>query len=364
MAKRRRLTPARLEGDLSASVGDGFSNVATAPATPQAVPEAPPPGAYDPVTGDPAPGGPAPETKSMAPPPIRRRPPIAGVAGEAAAIAALNEMGQGLESARAEGRLLLRIRLDDIYASYLVRDRIAFDEDEMEALKESLRRRGQQTAIEVVDLGEANPKGRWGLVSGWRRVTALRRIGRGEVLAAVRRPDTAREAYQAMVEENEIRAALSFYERARIAVKAAEAGAYPDARAALAELFAAGSRARRSKIGSFISIVEALDGVLRFPRALTERQGLALAKFLEAGEGASQRVVDALNAAEPETAEAEMALLATLISPRTAVKAAPREEELRPGLVCRETEDSFVLRGPALSEALREELRALLREGG
>ncbi|WP_211098216.1 ParB/RepB/Spo0J family partition protein [Acuticoccus yangtzensis] len=349
MAKRKRLTPARFEQDAP----DEIASLPEAPLAPQAVPEAP---------EAPAPAAehePAPETKSFAP--MRRRPPIAGVAGEAAAIAALNEMGQGLEAARAEGRLLLRIPLDDIDASYLVRDRIAIDEDEMEALKESLRRRGQQTAIEVVDLGEPNRRGRWGLISGSRRITALRRIGRGDVLAAVRRPETARNAYQAMVEENEIRAALSFYERARIAVKAAEAGAYPDARTALAELFAAASRARRSKIGSFIRIVEALDGALSFPRALTERQGLALAKVLDGEEGVSARIRDALQAGRPQDAAGEAAILASFISPRTAAKAAPREEELRPGLVCRETETELVLRGPALSEAVRDEVRALLR---
>ena len=46
------------------------------------------------------------------------------------------------------------------------------------------------------------------------------------------------DAYVAMVEENEIRVGLSFYERARIAAKSVEAGVYPDDRAALRALFA------------------------------------------------------------------------------------------------------------------------------
>lgn len=341
MAKRKRLTPARL-----------------APGTPSAANE------DDPAATLPAP--PASDATSRSEPPAeRRRPPIAGIAGEAAAIAALNEVGQGLESARADGRLLLKLRLNQIDTGYLVRDRIAFDAEEMEALVESLRRRGQQTAIEVTDLGEANAAGRWGLISGWRRVTALRQLGATEVLAAVRRPDGAKAAYQAMVEENEIRAALSYYERARIVVRATQAGVFPDDRTALAELFASASRPRRSKIGSFMRIVHALDGVLRFPAALTERQGLALVKALDADPGLADRLNEAISAADPADPETEALIIGrALAAPSKAPRPRARAEELRPGLMCRESEDEMVLRGPALSDELRQKIRNWLREPG
>ena len=83
---------------------------------------------------------------------------------------------------------------------------MAFDADEMAALVASLRARGQQVPIEVV-AREAKGTGRngYGLISGLRRVMALREIGAAEVLALVRRPETSSEAYLAMVEENEIR---------------------------------------------------------------------------------------------------------------------------------------------------------------
>ena len=303
----------------------------------------------------------------QAPEPARRRPPIAGVAGEAAAIAALGEVEAGLENARQDGRLLLRIPLDDIDANYLVRDRIVLDADDMAALEDSLKRRGQQTPIEVADLGEDNPGGRYGLISGWRRVQALGSIGAGQALAAVRTPEGSAAAWQAMVEENEVRAALSYYERARIAVRAAEAGVHPDARSALAALFASSSRSRRSKIGSFMRIVDALDGVLAFPAAIGERQGLALAKALEAP-GAAARIAKALKAAKPADATAEGAAIAAALQTR-ADKAAGSErkrlarETLRPGLYCRETRDGFALSGPALSDDLKKRIRALLREG-
>src|SRR5690606_1308607 len=146
-------------------------------------------------------------------------------------------------------------------------DRIEQDEDEMQALMASLRARGQQTAIEVVAL-ERSEGGRTqgkthGLVSGWRRVSALERLYRetndprfAHVRAITIAPGNARDAYVAMVEENEIRVNLSLYERARIAIRAMQQDLYETERAALQGLFGATTRSKRSKIGSFIPVVE------------------------------------------------------------------------------------------------------------
>ena len=75
-------------------------------------------------------------------------------------------------AARALGRMVVTVPLSDVVLDHLVRDRMALDEGEMEALKASLRARGQQTPVELTDLGG----GRYGLISGWRRLTALRRL--------------------------------------------------------------------------------------------------------------------------------------------------------------------------------------------
>ncbi|MEL6646749.1 MAG: ParB N-terminal domain-containing protein, partial [Pseudomonadota bacterium] len=207
----------------------------------------------------------APETKSALAPA-----PIASVAGDAAAVDALARVSSALEAARAEGRLVQKIPLDQVVADHLIRDRITTDETEMEALKESLRNRGQQTPIEVVELAPD----RFGLISGWRRLHALRALKSETVLARLITPGTEADAYVAMVEENEIRVGLSYYERARIVLRAEQEGVYPTRKAALQSLFANVSRAKRSKIGSFVTVVEALDETLRFPTELGERLGL------------------------------------------------------------------------------------------
>ena len=186
-------------------------------------------------------------------------PPIARVAAEAAEASALEDMTRAWSEAREGGRMVQALPLEAIDETWLVRDRITLDNDEMDDLIQSLRDRGQQVPIEVVAL----ENGRFGLISGWRRLRALKALSQerdadggsarfGQVLALLRRPAGAAEAYRAMVEENEIRAGLSYYERARIAARAAEVGAFENPRAAIAALFAAGSRAKRSKIGSFL----------------------------------------------------------------------------------------------------------------
>ena len=263
--------------------------------------------------------GAAPETKSaIAAPPGRvfqTRAPIADVAHDASASAALSEIAQTLTDARAQGRLIQHLPLDAIDADYLVRDRMAVDADDMATLIESLRVRGQQTAIEVTAL----EGGRYGLISGWRRLTALRQMQSqnsqtDSVLAIIRTPADASEAYLAMVEENEIRVGLSYYERARIVARAVDRGVYTKDRLALSALFHAASRPKRSKIGSFLRIVRALDDHLKFPTALTERTGLALAQALEADAAMQGHVIAALDAATITTPEAETLVLSGMLS--------------------------------------------------
>jgi len=262
----------------------------------------------------------APETKSALSGPLPSASaapaPIAQVASEAASQAALQELSDVLQNARAKGLMVEEIALDTIDETYLVRDRIHQDEEEMEALMASLRARGQQSPIEVVPLsGRADGKA-WGLISGWRRLTALRRLyAEGSesefatVKALVIRPESAGAAYVAMVEENEIRVNLSHYERARIAVRSLKEGVFPSQRKALQELFANVPRAKRSKIGSFVALVEALDAVLYFPAAISEKLGLALVRRLGEDPGFEARLKAQLQAAERSDAGEELALL-------------------------------------------------------
>ena len=383
MAKRRRLSPART-GTPDPAEAPGIVDVLDRPEAPRPSPPS-------------------------APRPISRA-PIAGVAGEAAASAALDELASEMRAARAEGRFVEALPLAAVDAEHLMRDRLAADEAEMVVLMASLRTHGQRTPIEVTPIGPnaacgqnadcgpgAGDGPRYGLISGWRRLAALGRLHAetGEarfatVRTLVRRPRDAQDAYVSMVEENEVRAQLSHYERARLVARATDAGVFADEDAAVRVLFAAGSAARRSKIKAFVPLHRALGDRLRHPAAIPERLGLALAKALRDEPGLADCLAARLAAREGNDAEAEMAILreaaeGALDQAGFAAKPADRAgggrmtrrlrdarartdgSELRPGVRMSDRRSkggrTIVLSGPGVDDALRERLADWLREG-
>ena len=299
-------------------------------------------------------------------------PPIAQVAADSSAAAALAEVAGAMAAARAEGRLVQRLALDTIEADHLVRDRIGTDEAAMEGLIASIAAHGQRTPIEVAEIGP----GRYGLISGWRRLTAIARLqdrsGEGlGVLALVRQPRDAAEAYVAMVEENEIRLDLSHYERARIVARSVAAGVFPDTQTALRRLFAQGSRARRSKIGAFLGLVQALDGALRHPAQMGERLGLQLAQRLGTDADLADRLRAALAVPAADAAAEQAVILAVLGQPPGQTPPAPRpqtlREEPRPGVRLETSgwlHPVLTLSGPGVDQSFKERLIAWLQGSG
>jgi ParB family chromosome partitioning protein len=341
----------------------------------------------------------APETKSTLGVPLATAAPIAQVASDAAAQAALSELSAVLERARADGRLIERIALAQIDESHLVRDRLEQDEDEMASLMASLRARGQQAPIEVVALADRPDGKTYGLISGWRRLSALNRLYTetsepefSSIKALVIQPETAQDAYVAMVEENEIRVNLSHYERARITVRALREGVYPNQKMALQGLFGNATRAKRSKIGSFVALVEALDAVLMFPVTINEKLGLSLVREITRDQGFTASLISHLRAGTRDTPVAELRILSAAVtaaeytaltrrseadtSPSMSVATGPKvrdplptkderiNTQVVPGLRLGYTlgQHRIELSGAGVDEALIQELRTWLRQ--
>ncbi|MEI4487853.1 ParB/RepB/Spo0J family partition protein [Frigidibacter sp. MR17.14] len=261
--------------------------------------------------------------------------PIAQVAADSAAqhdprgaearaeIARDRADAERLRGAEAAGLVMIEIPLEEIDADAIVRDRMALDEAEMTELQLSISEKGLRLPIEVFEFRDGQSGPRYGLISGYRRLRAfhaLRGLSRNprydRIKALVRDPEAMGGTFVAMVEENEVRANLSQYERGRIAVLAAHQGAFANVEAAVDALFSVASKAKRSKIRSFAVIFEELGDMLSYPEALREKDGLRIATALREGHGPALR--EALADLTLDTATEELAAIdeaLTLLAP-------------------------------------------------
>lgn len=309
--------------------------------------------------------------------------PIAQISADAASASALEAVSQEMFKARREGRMVLSVPLAAIKLDHLSRDRVDTDGDALEELKASLRKRGQQSPIEVLDLtDEGEEPNRYGLISGWRRCLALSQLydetGEtrfAEALAFVRSPATSAESYVAMVEENEIRQDLSLYEKARIVMVALQDGVFESEKQALQKLFASVTFAKRSKIKSFLPVVAALDGVCRFPSHISERLGLALSKRLREDPDfvaiLRKQIAEVASGDAGQEADALVGALSQnkRKTPRVEPKPLVRDQkkimrnpaEVAPGISCSAVHGRVVLTGEGVDLEFLERLQAFLR---
>lgn len=230
------------------------------------------------------------------------RPPIADVVADAArhadplpqadreAAARDKADAEQLREARDKGLVAVELPIADITADALTRDRIVLDEDEMQELMTSISVNGLRLPIEVFEPLNPEDAGRYALVSGFRRLTAIRRLHalsggkRFQTIPTfIREPGSIANAMVQMIEENEIRSGLSQYERGRAAASAVHEGIFATVDEAVSVLFQNASKAKRSKIRSFALIHEDLGDMLAYATGLNERQCLRLASALRAG---------------------------------------------------------------------------------
>lgn len=335
------------------------------------------------------------------PAPNRGIAPIAQVAAESAAMmpvegteiraarARAEADSARLQEAQERGLLIAELPLDQIDEGAMVRDRMIVTEDEMQELRLSIAAHGLRLPIEVFEVETRAGQGpRYGLLSGYRRLQAVRGLyeltqaeKHATIRALIRPRAESDEAFVAMVEENEVRQELSHFERGRIAVIAANQGAFANTEDAVNKLFATGSKAKRSKVRSFALIFEELGDMLSYPEALTERRGLRLSAALRGGGEARLRQVLSLH--QPADAEAEWSLVEPVLQeleegPRDARRGGrPRalapssgwvnDETVRTtsGVVIRRSRDSkgyiLKLEGEVLNDDLMDSLMAEIR---
>jgi len=251
--------------------------------------------------------------------PVRPNPataPISQIAADAAQASRVDSAqtrldrldAERLRQAQQDGLLITEIATDSIRTNQMIRDRTVLNADELVELQISIRANGLRLPIEVYEDGDG-----YALLSGYRRLLAFNNLaelnpGEFKTIKALIRPatDTA-GAFAAMIEENEIRANLSHYERGRIAAIAAQQGAFGSTEEAVNALFNTASKSKRSKVRSFAEVFEMMGDLMEFPENLNERRGLRLAGALR--QGGQRQLREALAAGQGGSPEAEWTAL-------------------------------------------------------
>ena len=182
------------------------------------------------------------------------------------------------------------IPLAAISAHAFLRDRTAPDPAAQADLLHSILADGLRQPIELVELSEPFDGCTHALVSGMRRLTALREIARmngtantATAPATLRAPTTMAEILRDIASENEQRAQVSMFEKGRFLNAAVDQGHLPNLDAAIAQLFPGQNRNKTFRLRSAAEVAQALDGQLSTPEALSQAQIEALATALRRG---------------------------------------------------------------------------------
>ena len=188
------------------------------------------------------------------------------------------------------------IPLAEIDATALTRDRTGLDPEPQAELEASIAASGLRQPIELFPLDQARGPARFGLLSGFRRLHAFRTLHAATaedryatIPAFLRERTSLAAALAAMVEENEIRAGLSPFERGLIAVTARNQGAFPSIEEAIDGLYPNASRFKRGRLRAMAFLAEEMAGQFTADRPAMEQDHV----HPEAGEAHPLTVDDA-----------------------------------------------------------------------
>ncbi|SDY59710.1 ParB/RepB/Spo0J family partition protein [Citreimonas salinaria] len=268
------------------------------------------------------------------------------------------------------------IPLSEIDATALPRDRGAPDPEADAELRDSITLSGLRQPIEVFPVEPAG----YALISGFRRLKALRALGHDTAPAFIRQPASIADALAAMVTENEIRAPVSPWDKGALVLRCLQLGLHDTPDAAIDALFPALSRQKRSRLRGFVSVVEAFEGRFATPDRLTTARLDRLAAALRSGW--EDLIRNALPPSRTHSLDSQWSeiepLLAEALSPEGAAtapgtKGAPRRSlTLRQGLTIRRelTRNGWVLRfsgpqakTPGLMEDVMEYVERMFQKG-
>lgn len=236
-------------------------------------------------------------------------------AAEAAIRAENDRLAHEYVSLKRDGGIVARVPIDEVRISKLVRDRGAADDPDFAELMTSIRDLGLSNPIQVEDTGKG-----YELVQGFRRLNAYKALfkqtgdSRFATIPAglVAKGEALERLYRRMIDENLVRRDISFAEMGQLAAAYARQMDV-DVGDAIATLYASAGRQKRNYIGHFAALMSLIGHKLKFPEAIPRALGLRLIKVLEDMPRLRQQLETVLDAHDPSSPEAELAILQQVI---------------------------------------------------
>lgn len=179
------------------------------------------------------------------------------------------------------------IPLDHIDDHAFLRDRLELDPQDLIDLQASIFTQGLHHPIELAPLDGEPP---FGLISGLRRITAIRALHAeftgprwATIPAIIRAPASLPEALARMAAENENRAPITPWEKGHFLIRTVDTRVFDTLDAAVDGLFPYQSRQSRSRLRGWASVVQEFYGLIATPRLLTARRMDRLASACRGG---------------------------------------------------------------------------------
>ena len=230
---------------------------------------------------------------------------------EAAIRAENDRLAHEYVSLKRDGAIVARIPINEVKLSKLTRDRGMADDPDFAELKTSIQDLGLSNPIQVEDSGNG-----YELIQGFRRLNAYKALfeqtgdARFAMIPAslVAKGEALDRLYRRMIDENLVRRDISFAEMGQLAAAYAREMEI-DVSEAIATLYASAGRQKRNYIGHFAALMALVGDKLKFPEAIPRALGLRLIKALEDTPRMRHQLATVLKAHNPQTAEAELAIL-------------------------------------------------------
>lgn len=206
---------------------------------------------------------------------------------------------------------------DAIDDAHFPRDRTVLHEAALLELRQSIITNGLRMPIEVVP--HPDDPSRFALISGFRRLHAFRylleasKLDKYRSIPAILRPaETEARHLTAIIEENEIRAELSPWERGHVIWRAVRGEFFATIDEAVETLFPNANRDKRRQLRLLAQLVEDLDREFIDPELFSLRQALRLATAVNHGYG--DLIHHALDETRPTTFDMQWQLLLPILT--------------------------------------------------